>query len=242
MTPVVIDTETTGMRDDDELVEIAAVWGPEDWAHSLVRPWERPISWGAMATHHITQEMVEAEGLRLGDALSVTRLVLPGPGWVMVMHNAEFDRKYLPPYLSHDLPHICTYRCALHLCPDAESHSNGALWYELGLSHSMPPEAGAMPHRALFDALMTYDILEWMISEVCQEMPVVTDEGPTRDECIQRLIEMTQEPVLLRKVRFGKHVGSLWRDVPVDYLQWCLRQDFDRDVLHTCNYWIRNEP
>lgn len=240
MTPIVIDTETTGMRDDDEIVEIAAVRGPEDWAHSLCRPRSRPISFGAMATHHITPQMVE-DAPRMADALRLLQLDLPPHDAVLVMHNAEYDRRYLPPYL-RELPWICTYRCALHLCPDAESHSNGALWYELGLSRKLPEEAGSSPHRALFDALMTHDILEWMIRQVQSLTDDEEGHVPTREDCLRRLTAITQQPVLLRKVRFGKHQGSLWQDVPLDYLQWVLRQDFDADVIHTARHWLNNDP
>lgn len=234
-----IDTETTGMRDDDEIVEIAAVRSPEDWAQSLARPEKRPISWGAMATHHITQDMV-ADAPRLADALARVGLDLPPHDAVLVMHNAAYDRKYLPKYL-RELPYICTYRCALNLAPDAESHSNGALWYELGLSHPMPPEAGGMPHRALFDSIMTYDILQWMMDELySQRGDPSVGVVPRPNELLDWLIEMTSAPVLLRKVRFGKHVGSLWSEVPIDYLQWVVRQDFDADVMHTARHWLEN--
>jgi exodeoxyribonuclease X len=224
-----VDTETTGMRDDDEVVEIAAVWGhTENEQYSfLVKPEKARISYGAMATHHITEDMVRnAESL--DDTLWLLRLDrYDVDDTVLVFHNAEYDRKYLPAHL-RELPYICTYRCALNLVPDAESHSNGALWYELGLSHPMPKEAGSYPHRALFDAIMTWDLVGWMMAEINLVTP----------DARQHLIDMTQRPVLLRKVRFGKHQGSLWEEVPVDYLQWCLRQDFDEDVIHTCRHWI----
>ena len=98
-----------------------------------------------------------------------------------------------------------------------------------------------MPHRALFDALMTHDILQHMLDVVYDDISAgLTDTGqlPQPWECIDRLVEMTASPVLLKKIRFGKHAGSLFSEVPVDYLQWCLRQDFDADVMHTCRHWV----
>ena len=44
---------------------------------------------------------------------------------------------------------------------------------------------------------------------------------------------LSTKAVVLRKVGFGKHFGSLWADVPLDYLEWCARQDFDPDVKFT---------
>lgn len=271
----VIDTETTGMdHEEDRLVEIAVVRSDGTHEHTLVSPGDRRISFGAMATHHITPEMVaEAPvaiealwALRLGPA-SVTCSLCDGtgeaqhsdgsmdscpdcegrgieqnhPDWaapnVLVFHNAEFDRGFLPGWL-RELPHICTWRCALHLFPQAESHSNGSLWYELGLQRPMPPEAGTMPHRALFDALMTRDILEHMISQVTH---VYEDSGAlfSRDTALRHLIELTSTPVLLTKCRFGKHRDSLWADIPSSYMDWVLTQDFDEDTKHTCRHWLQ---
>lgn len=218
---VVMDTETTGMEDTDSLVEIAGVWDDGSWGQSLVRP-TGPISFGAMSTHHITEEMVadapgpqEALG-RIGFAQE------DETNTVLVFHNAQFDRKFLPPLLQ-ECRYICTWRCALHLLPGAESHKNGSLWYELGLSHPMPEEAGRMPHRALFDALMTWDILQWMLISL------------TLDD----LVHMTQQPVTLAKFRFGKHSGQPIEEVPTTYLHWICGQDFDEDVLHTARVHLR---
>jgi exodeoxyribonuclease X len=51
----------------------------------------------------------------------------------------------------------------------------------------------------------------------------------------------TNEPVLLPKVTFGKHRGQAWTDVPVDYLQWILRQqDMNENVVHTARHHLAN--
>lgn len=271
----VIDTETTGMsHEEDRLVEIAVVRSDGTHEHTLVSPGDRRISFGAMATHHITPDMVaEAPvaiealwALRLGPA-TITCSLCDGtgeaqhsdgsmdtcpdcegdgrerndPDWaapdMLVFHNAEFDRGFLPEYL-RELPYICTWRCSLHLYPRAESHSNGALWYELGLSHPMPEEAGRMPHRALFDALMTRDILEHMVAHIAQDAEAQSTPR-SRDEILLHLADLTQQPVLLTKCRFGKHRDELWENIPTSYMNWVLTQDFDRDTLHTCRHWLQ---
>ena len=53
------------------------------------------------------------------------------------------------------------------------------------------------------------------------------------------LVELCKQPVLLRTVRFGKHRGDLWKDVPRSYLSWIVNQDFDRDVIHTARHHLR---
>lgn len=275
----VIDTETTGMsHEEDRLVEIAVVRSDGTHEHTLVSPGDRRICFAAMATHHITPEMVaEAPvaiealwALRLGPA-TITCILCDGTGEaqhrdgsmdpcpdcegvgrerndpdcaapdVLVFHNAEFDRGFLPGWL-RELPYICTWRCSLHLFPQAESHSNGSLWYELGLQRPMPPEAGTMPHRALFDALMTRDILEHMVDLCLTDSTIVgyeEDADRTPDSALQYLVWLSQQPVLLTKCRFGKHRDSLWADIPSSYMDWVLTQDFDEDTKHTCRHWLQ---
>lgn len=270
----VVDTETTGFdHEADRLVEIACVREDGSFSTTLVCPGERRISFGAMATHHITPDMVaDAPGavdalvdVGLGPAsvpctdCNGLGLVEHGDGVdcdgrgfvqnnpddsapnVLVFHNAEFDRGFLPEWL-RELPYICTWRCALHLFPQAESHSNGSLWYELGLNRELPPEAGSAPHRALFDALMTRDILEWMICHVNFNKDGEHMQGPVnelRDAAIRRLIELTTSPVLLTTCKFGKHRGERWEDIPSRDLEWVLSKDFDEDTKHTCRHWLR---
>lgn len=237
----VIDTETTGMDDEDVLVEIAAVHSDGRLAQTLVNPGERRISFGAMATHHITPGMVTLAP-EIEDALRICGLWHPDDlvDRVLVFHNAAYDRKYIPSPLT-ELPHICTYRCALHLLPTAESHSNGALWYELGLAHDMPTQAGTMPHRALFDSIMTSDIFRWMLTQAMAEIDPGSEDAPQPrwpDDAIKYLITLTSAPVLLTKARFGKHRDERWEDIDSGYMEWCLKQDFDDDVKATCRHWL----
>lgn len=219
----VADTETTGFEAVcNSLVEFAYV--SEDfgrWGHSLLKPKHR-ISYGAMGAHHITEDMV-------ADAPDPDQwfddYFLREESYGLVFHNAGFDKEFLPPRLQ-EFPTVCTWRCSMVLWPDADSHSNQSLRYELGLDlGDMPEEAGGAAHRALYDAWITCALYDKI-----REVSGLDFDG---------LVKMTQEPILLKKVRFGKHVGELWEDVPKSYLRWILGQDFDADVKHTANFYLR---
>ncbi len=221
----VADTETTGLGETDEVLEIAVVYLDEDgkaaMSHTLIRP-SVPVNVAARATHHISDEMLLAAPT-MAEALAKMPGLLTAD--VLAAHNAEFDLrmlrqsgvslKILPPRT------ICTYRCALHLFPDAPAHGNQVLRYHLGLG---APENGDLPtHRALSDAIVTAKLLIRMLEE----------------RSINQLVELTQMPVLLNTVRFGKHAGKLWQDVESDYLQWVLsKNDFNPDVTHTARHWL----
>lgn len=222
----VVDTETTGFDPaTNSLVEIAAVSQSFFWYRSsLIKPKHR-ISFGAMGAHRITEKMVA----HAQEADVVLDWMFRGEdGHVyfdtLAFHNAAFDREFLPEWL-REKSYVCTYRCAMHLFPDAESHSNQALRYELDLDlGDMPEEAGSAAHRALYDAWVTTCLLNRLAVEV--------------DGDIQELIDMTQRPLLLKKVKFGKHRDELWADVPRSYLRWILTQDFDADTIHTAKHYL----
>jgi exodeoxyribonuclease X len=232
-----IDTETTGMSDDDCVVELAFVEDMLDGRHtyrsSLVIP-VKQISFEAMAIHHITPEMVE-DAPSIGELIFSTRL---NDISIFAAHNAKFDRHYLPMLNGAEKQWICTMRCALHLWPDAPGHSNQVLRYWLNLDVSdMPSTAGATPHRALYDAWTTQKLLEAEIAVIIGD----NNLGITRDMAIKKLIEMSDQPVVLRKVRFGKFEGRTWDQVPPDYLGWVIKQSsMDPDVLHTARHYLNN--
>jgi exodeoxyribonuclease X len=217
----VIDTETTGLDPaSDRVVEVAAVkvepdgaagpgWSAREGWQSFVNP-SRAIPPEASAIHHIID--ADCSGApRLGNAIEM----VIGPDWpegvdVVAAHNARFDRGFLP--MLQDKRWIDTYRCALHIWPDAPGHSNMTLRYWLGIDL---PREGA--HRALADATVTAHILIEML----------------KNRAVDDLLKLSTKAALLRKVRFGKHTGKLWTEVPADYLVWSQKQDFDPDVKFT---------
>jgi exodeoxyribonuclease X len=120
-----------------------------------------------------------------------------------------------------DKPGICTYRCAKQLWPEAPSFSNQTLRYHLKLFKEPAPKA-MPPHRAAADVWVTAHILLKML----------------RERSVKELLELTKAPILLRTVHFGKYRGEEWSKVPKPYLHWILKQDFDRDVVHTARYHV----
>lgn len=223
----VIDVETTGLDPaTDKVVEVAAVrlyetWHPQpssapelsvDWeifelGSTFVNPHCR-IPPEASAVHHITDDDV-ANAPDLDDAVDqilLRREVVT----IIAGHAARFDHGFLP--MLHDRKWIDTYRCALHIWPDAPNHKNQTLLYWLGIDL---PRDGA--HRALADATVTAHVLRRMIAE----------------RPVDELIRLSTKAVVLKKVGFGKHFGALWVDVPMDYLRWAERQDFEPDVKFT---------
>ncbi len=216
----VVDTETTGLSPEtDRVVEFAAVpirWASgvdttapgaqveiDEGASSLVYPGV-PIPPQASAVHHLIDEDVEGAPV-LGRA--ITQVL--GPMWkanqerIFVAHNARFDRSFLPP-LQEGSQWIDTYRCSLHVWPDAPSHGNQSLryWHRLPVPRDLPV------HRALGDAIVTAHLFRRLLEE----------------RTIADLLKLTTKAALLKTFSIGDHRGKPWADVPTDFLEWMERK------------------
>lgn len=241
----ICDTETTGLPEEGEV-------GVVEYAHAILDTETMrvaghysvlcnpgiPIPPEARAVHHISDADVAGRP-PLAEVLG--RLDFSGVH-AMCAHNAAYDRP-LVVAAGVEIPWwICTYRCALHLWPDAPSHKNQVLrywrdvepmWPGLHLRALMESSGAMVPHRALYDVCTTAGLLIDLLRTAAERGE---DEDPGR-----ALLALTDRPVLLGTCRFGKHRGTPWSEVPRDYLQWMLRsgaQMDDGDVAHTVRHHL----
>lgn len=226
----VVDVETTGMDPErDRVVEIGVVAIDtrrrkiEGTWTSLVNPGV-PMPPAARAVHHIS----DADVAR---APSIEQAMTDLLSWagtnerVLLAHNAAFDSAFLPQVEGE---WVCSWRCAQTAWPALDSYSNHAVRYAVPEIEAAVRRSGLRKtqpaHRALPDAWVTAHVALALLDEMS----------------VEELLEVTAAPILLRTVRFGKHRGEAWADVPRDYLQWILRKDaeFDRDVVHTARHYL----
>lgn len=176
------------------------------------------IDIGAMATHHITKD-------DLAEAPSIEPILLQlvKGADVFACHNKEHDGYYFNP----TAPFICTLKAARRVWPEMESHSNQYLRYALKLPvdrHLAEP-----PHWAGPDSYVTAHLVAALLNE-----------GAT----ISDLIEFSYAPTIMKIIKFGKHKGAEFKDIPLDYLEYLMRERKadrskpDRDLEATLEYWI----
>ncbi len=139
-----------------------------------------------------------------------------------VAHNASFEQAVFArfkPLAAIPADWICTYKCALVAWPDAPSHSNEGLRYWLRCQHPRLGRAGMnFSHSAGHDAHVTSSILIELMKH-----------GLT----LAQMVEISSQPARLPKIKFGKHAGSKWADIPADYLKWMVKQaDMDADAVY----------
>lgn len=220
----VIDLETTGTDPEEgaEIIEIAGVdvllengQGQIIKAQSsFVRP-ENPIPPETSAIHHIIDDDVKG-----AMPWSMVRMDYVGAD-AYCAHNAKFERSFVDPLRKSDKPWICTYKLAMACFPDAPTHSNQGLRYLWGI-HDIPGWATRaelnQAHRALPDTLVTaMHLIEFAKRYSFEEM-----------------VRISNSPILLSKIRFGKYAGERWSDLPDDYLSWMSdKGGWDEDVAHT---------
>lgn len=220
----VIDLETTGLPEDETkaICEIGWTDVTDNWKidgpHStLVNP-GHTIPAVTRAVHHISD--ADVAGAITPDVACSVLMDGMEPGDAFAAHNAKFEQAF---FGGGNFPWICTLQCARHLFPDAPGHSNQVLRYHLGvdMDDGFDPVAAMPPHRAGPDTLVTAFILNRLL--------LVSS--------VQRLIELTSEPVVLRNVTFGKHRGAKWAELPRDYLQWiAFKSDLGPDEKHTARH------
>lgn len=223
----VIDTETTGIDDPAEMVEIG--WTdvrlfPDGWQIErgpeavLVNP-GMPITFPAMAVHHITQKEAEIAG---ADADVIRSEIVKGAD-IMCAHNWQFDSRFL----RTSLPYICTLKAARATWPDLQGHSNGSIRYELGLvAHD---DARAQPsHRAGPDTWVTAHILLKLLET----------------HTVEQLLDISANPIrLLRFPGGNKHRGKPFSEIARNdpgYLQWVIdKSEFSEDVKFSATAALR---
>lgn len=224
----VVDLETTGTQENEDAricelgfvdLDLLEEGAPERRAFTAIVNPDQKMSAEVMAVHHLTDEDV-ANGMHVLEAWDHLHDGI-SPDDVFVAHNAKFERHFLPTHQRW----VCTYRCAVRAWPDAPGHSNQVLRYHLGVD--LDRQRADPPHRALPDAYVTSFILRRLL----QMRP------------IQRLIEVTNEPVIFKRMSFGKHKGMLCSEVPADYWDWYLNKatETNPDQLDNARFWFNRK-
>lgn len=230
----VVDLETAGLAPPASIVEIGVThvcYDPDSKQveigapHSKLFKPREALTPENIAVHHLTPAMLAHHPHCTDEELRAGLIGEQRPAF-LVAANAGFERQWITPEIvGVDLygkaPFwICTVKGAARLYPEAESHSNQAMRYRLGLHLS---EALAMPpHRAGPDSYVTAHILAHFLQN-------------TR---VRDLVQWTFEPRWMTTIRFGKWKGKRWAEVDADYLSWMLAQaDMDADAKH----WARAE-
>jgi len=212
-----VDVETTGLNiKKDRVIEVAAVLfnGDRivDEVSTLVDP-QQEIPKSSQEIHNISEEMVRGQPT-IGEVLPKVMALLGSH--IIVGHGIQFDigilceeaaRCRIPCTLNKN-PFIDTLRLA-RLYGESPSNSLDVLRQHFNIQAE-----GA--HRAHGDTLVNIQVFRHL-----------TKRFSTTEEVFAAL----EKPIFMKNMPLGKHKGRPLREIPLDYLCWAARQEFDRDLL-----------
>lgn len=205
---IIVDTETTD-ADAPIPVEVAylrlsASWGILPIGRTISERFNpgKPISYGAMAVHHITDDDVK-------DCKPFSSFHLPGDPSYIIGHQIDFDWRALG---EPNVKRICTMALCRMIWPLADAHTLTAMLYYLDMPYAR--ENAPHAHGAAADVEMCYRLLHIIMQQ--KEMASAVDY-----ETLWQLSEKARIPTVMG---FGKHKGMAVKDVPRDYKDWMLRQ------------------
>ena len=220
---IFFDTETTGNTENDYLVQLAYKTGEETF-NKLYKP-KIKIPPDASAIHHITNKMVDNKPVFMeSEDFQNVKDLFEHEHSVLVAHNAPFDMMVMKKEEVNPKNFIDTLRLARHLDPE-EKIAKYNLQY---LRYLLDLEVEATAHDALGDVL----VLEKLFERLKKKM--MDDENLDEESVIEKMIEISSHPSLLRTFKFGKYNGQKIEDVlqtDRGYLEWLYEQKINGDTL-----------
>ncbi len=214
---ICLDCETTGLDPlKDKIIEVAVVKFTFSETlqefDSLVDP-ECEIPAESLAIHHITSEMLQGKPKMKDVVAEVLNMV---GDHIIVGHGISFDvqmiatsaRAAAVPVSIQNNRLIDTLRLA-RAYGDSKTNSLVML-----ASHFNVPIVET--HRAMADVLLNIAVFKHLVA---------------RYKTTEQIFKILSEPIRMRTMPLGKHKGRPFSELPLDYLQWASKMDFDQDLL-----------
>ncbi len=245
---IFFDTETTGNTEKDFLCQIAYKTDGENFTGLYKPPIKIPPE--ASAVHHITNKMVADKPSfnESGDQKKIKTL-FENKNSVVIAHNAPFDLMIIKKENIIPTNFICTLRMARHLDPEGKIDRYNLQY----LRYFLEIEIDATAHDALGDVLVLEQLFERLKQKMQEEIkkdPLALKGTPPsqggEDPVIQKMIEISSHPSLLRSFNFGKHMGKKIEDVlktDRGYLEWLYGEKIkgeapDEDWIYTLRHYL----
>lgn len=164
-----------------------------------------PISFGAMAVHHILESDISNKP-------SYETFRLPEGIQYIIGHNVDYDIRAIKLADKNvNAKAICTLALSRMVWPN-EAHNLSALIYMLSKGSLKARESIRNAHNAKQDVLLTAVLLK----QICKALGI---------KDMQSLYLFSEQARIPTKITFGKHKGMAIKDLPADYVIWLLKQD-----------------
>ncbi|WP_418641424.1 exonuclease domain-containing protein [Sulfurimonas sp. ST-27] len=242
---VILDTETTGTDEEDRIIQLGyMVLGTKEIeVHNEFCSADIAIKYGAMEVHGITPDLIEGKPPCVETQTYKRLLELNTAENYLIIHNAPFDITMLEKEgFVTQMKVIDTLRVAKHVMPDEEAHRLQYFRYKMELYKEEEKEAEALgivvkAHDAIGDVLVLKLFLSKLKDIVQEQFP---NENP-----VEKMVDLTNTPILVQTFRFGKHKGKSLEEVASEdagYLRWMLKnmENIDEDLRYSINYYLES--
>ncbi|MBI3212057.1 MAG: DUF3820 family protein [Simkania negevensis] len=222
---VCFDCEATGLDPkQDAIIEVALIKFTFEQVlaskEDLIDP-GCSIPEHTIEIHHITDDMVRGKP-KIQDVLKDYLKLIDEH--IIVGHSVLFDISILSKAAENNkIPcHLfsSTYIDTLRLARlYGESPSNSL--QTLRAHFNINPQGA---HRAMSDVLINIEVFKYL-----------SKKFKRTEEMLERL----KKPILLKMMPLGKYKGRFFKEIPMEYLQWAVRQEFDLDLMFSLKTEIK---
>lgn len=223
---ICLDCESTGLLPDkDRIIEIAAARFTFDQIleefETLIDP-ECDIPETSQDIHKISKEMIEGKP-KIAEILpQVLKMI---NGHILVGHGIGFDialiaaeaKRHQIPCQIEQQPYLDTLRLARLY---GESPVNSL--QQLRQHFNIEPQGA---HRAMSDVIVNIEVFKQLARTY---------------RSTEELFQALQKPIRLKTMPLGKHKGRRFDEIPLEYLKWAEKKDFDQDLLYSIRLELRN--
>lgn len=164
-----------------------------------------PLTFGSMAIHHILP-------FELEECAPSSSFALPADVHYLIGHSIDYDWKAAGSPAA--VKRICTDAMARHVWPDASGYSQSALIYMLLGANKITRNMVRNAHGAIVDCALNLTLL----SHILRSKTEITTWSALWD-----FSELCREP---RTCRFKQYRDMPLEEVPLDFVEWVLRQTF----------------
>jgi len=245
---VLFDTETTGVEEEDRILQIGAMIIDDCdniEAHDYLCDPRVEIKIEAMETHSITPDMVDGKPRYRNLPIRKRMNDLNHPSNYLIAHNISFDMAMIEKEgFKNNYTLIDTLRLARHLLPDSPYHRLQYLRYSLGLFKDEAALAERenieiKAHDAIGDVL----VMKLLIDKLEE---LVVAKYPGKDPYVE-MAYLSTLPVLIKKFKFGKYKDQLLEDICQNdkgYIKWMRNniEDMDEDLEFSLAYFMGEIP
>ena len=235
---VLFDTETTGNQEEDKVIQFGAMIVDKSGkveAFDELCSSDVAIKLEAMEVHNITPDLLVGKPKAVETNFYKRLEELNTNENYLIAHNISFDMGMIKKEgFINQYQLIDTLRCAKHLFPELPYHRLQYIRYALELYKVEETEAAKhnitiKAHDAIGDVLVMKLFLTKLVGK-CRE--IYPDYNP-----IEKLVDLTKTPVLIKTFKFGKHKGKDIEAVAREdagYLNWMrTNMELDEDLRYT---------